>query len=110
MCIRPASSSFPTARCWQHGSKGPVKKTPTTSASWVRGNELDMAEWGEPFVLADTPGHPDCNPVLWIDDDDRLWLFWSAILSNEWGSSLVKYRISTNYLAMDGPPAMGLAG
>ena len=63
-----------------------------------------MAEWGDPFVLADTPGHPDCNPVLWIDDDERLWLFWSAILSNEWGSSLVKYRISTNYMAMNGPP------
>ncbi|MEX2306070.1 MAG: exo-alpha-sialidase [Pirellulales bacterium] len=64
----------------------------------------DMAEWGEPFVLADTPGHPDCNPVLWIDNDDRLWLFWSAILANEWESSLVKYRVSTNYLAMSGSP------
>ncbi len=62
------------------------------------------AEWGEPFLLADTPGHPDCNPVLWIDNGDRLWLFWSVILSNEWESSLVKYRISTNYLAMNGPP------
>ena len=64
----------------------------------------DMAEWGEPFVLADTPGLPDCNPVLWIDVDERLWLFWSAILSNEWESSLVKYRISTNYVAINGPP------
>jgi predicted neuraminidase len=63
-----------------------------------------MAEWGEPFLLADTPGHPDCNPVLWIDDEERLWLFWSAILSNDWGSSLVKYRTSTNYMAMNGPP------
>jgi predicted neuraminidase len=60
--------------------------------------------WGEPFLLADTPGHPDCNPVLWIDNEDRLWLFWSAILSNEWESSLVKYRISTNYLDPCGPP------
>jgi predicted neuraminidase len=62
------------------------------------------AEWSTPFLLADTPGHPDCNPVLWIDKDGRLWLFWSAILSNDWGSSLVKYRTSTNYCAMDGPP------
>ena len=64
----------------------------------------DAAEWGEPFLLADTPGHPDCNPVLWIDKDDRLWIFWSAVLSNEWESSLVKYRISTNYKEMSGPP------
>jgi predicted neuraminidase len=64
----------------------------------------DVAEWGDPFVLADTPGHPDCNPVLWIDDEKRLWLFWSAILANKWESSLVKYRISTDYIAMNGPP------
>ena len=61
-------------------------------------------KWGEPFVLADTPGHPDCNPVLWIDKEQRLWLFWSAILSNDWDSSLVKYRTSTNYMAGSGPP------
>jgi predicted neuraminidase len=63
-----------------------------------------MTKWSEPFMLADTPGHPDCNPVLWIDKDNRLWLFWSAILSNDWDSSLVKYRISTNYMATNGPP------
>jgi predicted neuraminidase len=65
---------------------------------------VGMAKWSEPFLLADTPGHPDCNPVLWIDKENRLWLFWSAILSNDWDSSLVKYRISTNYMATNGPP------
>lgn len=63
-----------------------------------------LAQWSEPFVLADTPGHPDCNPVLWVDQEKRLWLFWSAILSNEWESSLVKYRVSSDYVALDGPP------
>jgi predicted neuraminidase len=70
----------------------------------------DGLEWGEPFLLADTPGHPDCNPVLWIDKSDQLWLFWSAILSNDWGSSLVKYRTSTNYQAMDGSPRWNWQG
>jgi predicted neuraminidase len=60
--------------------------------------------WSQPFVLADTPGHPDCNPVLWIDQEKRLWLFWSAILSNEWESSLVKYCVATDYDAKNGPP------
>jgi predicted neuraminidase len=64
----------------------------------------DVATWSEPFVLADTLGHPDCNPVLWLDGNQRLWLFWSAILSNEWESSLVKYCNSTNYLASNEPP------
>ena len=62
------------------------------------------ASWSEPFVLADTPGHPDCNPVLWIDKDKQLWLFWSTILSNQWDSSLVKYRVSTDYLSTAGAP------
>ncbi len=65
---------------------------------------VDAKAWSEPFVLADTPGHPDCNPVLWIDNKSQLWLFWSTILSNEWESSLVKYRVSTDYLSAKGPP------
>ena len=64
--------------------------------------KADRADWDEPFVLADTPGHPDCNPVLWLDNDGRLWLFWSAILSNDWGSSLVMYRNTRNYQATNG--------
>lgn len=60
--------------------------------------------WSKPFLLADTPDHPDCNPVLWIDKDQKLWLFWSTILSNEWESSLVKYRVSTDYLSATEPP------
>jgi len=62
------------------------------------------SEWSDPFLLADTPGHPDCNPVLWIDNDQQLWLFWSTILANEWKSSLVKYRVSTDYLSASEPP------
>ena len=62
------------------------------------------APWSEPFLMADTPGHPDCNPVLWLDKNQKLWLFWSAILSNQWDSSLVKYRTSTDYLSTDEAP------
>ncbi len=66
--------------------------------------QVGAAEWGQPFELADTPGHPDSIPVICVQKDERLWLFWSAILSNDWDSALVKYRISTNYLATDGAP------
>src|SRR5262245_59285858 len=31
--------------------------------------------WSEPFVMADTPNFPDCNTCMWIDGDERLWLF-----------------------------------
>src|SRR5947207_3568160 len=29
--------------------------------------------WSEPFLLADTPGFPDCNTALFIDVRKRLW-------------------------------------
>src|SRR3712207_2397035 len=33
-------------------------------------------KWGEPFLLVDNPGFPDCNTALFIDAQKRLWLFW----------------------------------
>lgn len=59
--------------------------------------------WSEPFVMADTPGFPDCNTAMWIDTKDRLWLFWPTIIANTWESCLTNYRISTDYHA-EGPP------
>lgn len=61
------------------------------------------SEWSEPFVMADTPDLPDCNPVLFIDSRGVLWLFWIAVQDNMWGGSLLKYRTSSKY-ADDGPP------
>lgn len=60
--------------------------------------------WGEPFELANTEGYPDINPVLFIDGKERLWLFWYAVIANQWETSLPKYRISTNYMMDEGPP------
>ena len=47
--------------------------------------------WSEPFLMADTPDIPDCNPVLWMDSQDRLWLFWIVVQSNRWEYSILKY-------------------
>jgi|GEM_PF-130075 len=60
--------------------------------------------WGEPFEMANTKGYPDINPVLFIDGKERLWLFWYAVIANQWETSLPKYRISTNYIMESGPP------
>ncbi|MCF6287154.1 MAG: exo-alpha-sialidase, partial [Candidatus Hydrogenedentes bacterium] len=62
-----------------------------------------QAAWSPPFLMADTPDLPDCNPVLFMDPRGTLWLFWIAVQDNEWGGSLLKYRTSTNYQG-DGPP------
>jgi predicted neuraminidase len=59
--------------------------------------------WSEAFLMADTPGFPDCNTAMHIDARGRLWLFWPLILANSWESCLTQYRISSDYLG-DGPP------
>lgn len=49
-------------------------------------------EWSEPFVIADTPGMPDCNPTVYVDENDRLWLFWYPVLAHKWESSQPKFK------------------
>jgi predicted neuraminidase len=53
--------------------------------------------WSKPFLMADTPNYPDCNPCLFIDPQGRLWLLWITILDHHWESSLLKYKISVDY-------------
>lgn len=60
--------------------------------------------WSEPFVLADVKEFPDCNPVLFMDGKNRLWLMWMTIIANQWETSLLVYRISDDFLDMDGSP------
>lgn len=55
------------------------------------------ARWGEPFLLADTPGFPDCNTALFIDDRERLWLFYPTILANSWESCLTNFKVALRY-------------
>lgn len=54
-------------------------------------------EWSPLFLMADTPGFPDCNPVLYIDKQERLWLFWVPVLANQWEDCLLKYRRADQY-------------
>jgi len=61
------------------------------------------AAWGPVFEMADTPDLPDCNPVLYIDAQEKLWLFWMVVHTNRWERSILKYKTSTNYQG-DGPP------
>ena len=67
------------------------------------------SDWSEPFLLADTPGFPDCNTALFIDADRRLWLFYPTILANTWESCLTNFRVSSRY-APPGPPTWDREG
>ncbi len=53
--------------------------------------------WTEPFMMADTKGIPDCNPVLFLNRKGKLFLFWIAVQANKWEDSILCFRTSTNY-------------
>lgn len=57
----------------------------------------NAASWSRPFLMADTYGIPDCNPVLFLGKDKKLFLVWIAVQANQWESSILKYRTSDHY-------------
>jgi predicted neuraminidase len=61
-------------------------------------------KWSEPFILADVPDFPDINPVLFVDNQGKLWLFWYTVMAYQWSTSLLKYRVSDNYMQKEGAP------
>lgn len=60
-------------------------------------------KWSSPFLLADTPGLPDCNPVLFLNKKGKLFLVWIAVQANRWEFSILRYKTSQNYLRAGAP-------
>src|SRR5689334_21522305 len=87
--------------CWFHGSgERTADDVLINGARWSH----TTRKWSAPFVMADTPGFPETNPVLFIDSRQRLFFLWPLIIAHRWESALMKYRISTDYQQPDGPP------
>ncbi|MEO8475309.1 MAG: exo-alpha-sialidase [Chryseolinea sp.] len=65
----------------------------------IMGSRLSKSDtaWSTPFLMADVEGFPDINPVLFLDHDERLWLFWYPVLANQWETSIPMYRQSNDY-------------
>jgi len=72
----------------------------------IRGARLSRGSdvWSPAFTLADVPGFPDINPVLFLDPEKQLWLVWYTVIANQWSTSLPTYRLSSNYMQKSGPP------
>jgi len=80
--------------CWFQGS-GERKSDDVR----ILGSRLvkGKSEWEKPFVMADTPGLPDCNPVLFLNNKKKLFLVWIAVQGNMWEGSILRTRTTTNY-------------
>jgi predicted neuraminidase len=86
--------------CWYRGSG---ERTADDVRILGARKRRGASSWSEPFVMADTPGFPDCNPVMVVDPQRRLWLFWPAIIANQWHTALLMCKVSESY-RKDGPP------
>ena len=62
-----------------------------------------MNSWSVPFLMADTKGIPDCNPVLFLNQKGKLFLFWVAVQANKWEDAILRFRTTTNYSGNGAP-------
>lgn len=85
---------------WYRGSGERTADDVAVYAAW-RGK--GDAEWSAPFLLADTPGFPDCNTALFVDDKQRLWLFYPTIIANSWESCLQNFKVSSHFMKPGAP-------
>jgi predicted neuraminidase len=85
---------------WFHGS-GERKSDDVLIEGARRGRR--GGEWSRRFLMADTPGYPDTNPCLFVDEQRRLWLMYPTILANLWESALMKVHISRDYRGSGAP-------
>ncbi len=63
----------------------------------IMGARRTGKSWSAPFVLADTPFLPDCNPVLFLNHKKQLHLVWIAVQANRWEQSILKILKSKDH-------------
>ncbi len=85
---------------WYRGAGERQADDVAVYASWKKSG---ASEWSEAFILADTPGFPDCNTALFVDRDKQLWLFYPTILANSWESCLTNFKVSKQFSAPVSP-------
>ena len=80
--------------CWYHGS-GERKADDVAVLGSLKLAGQDR--WSTPFVLADTPGFPEANPMLFVDQDGNLHLYYATIQANTWESALMKLKVAHDW-------------
>src|SRR5210317_362572 len=86
--------------CWFEGSG-----ERTANDVVINGSRLKKGEtkWSKPFLMADTPAQPDCNPILFLNNSNKLFLVWIAVQANRWERSHLMVLTTGDYNS-DGAP------
>ena len=80
--------------CWFEGSGERWSNDVVIKGARLRKGE---SKWSNPFLMADSPGEPDCNPVLFLNRQGKLFLVWIVVRANRWETSLLKVKTTTDY-------------
>jgi predicted neuraminidase len=92
---------------WYSGSGERKADDVVIQGAWLR---KGSRRWEPRFLMADTPGYPDCNPALFAGPEGSLWLFWPTILDHRWEGALLKYARCAHPSAETGPPKWSATG
>jgi len=109
---------FPMQPQHTHGSSIVALPDGDILAAWFQGSGERTADdvkimgarlkkgatvWSAPFEMADTYGLPDCNPVLFLNRHNKLFLVWIAVQAHRWECSVLRFRTSVNYKESGAP-------
>ena len=109
---------FPFQNEHVHGSSIALLPNGDLMACWFQGNGERSADdvrimgarlkkgenkWTAPFLMADTRGIPDCNPVLFVNRKGKLFMFWITVMANKWENSIIRYRTTTDFSGNGAP-------
>ncbi|MBK8946263.1 MAG: exo-alpha-sialidase [Ignavibacteriae bacterium] len=80
--------------CWFQGSGERWANDVVINGARLKKGEMN---WSKPFLMADTPNHPDCNPMLFLNPENELFLFWIVVQANKWETSILKFKSTKKY-------------
>src|SRR3954447_24407204 len=91
----PGIAEFPSGELFITWYRGSGERTADDVAVYASRRKPGATAWEEPFLLADTPGFPDCNTAVFVDRSQQLWLFYPTIIANTWESCLTNFKVAS---------------
>src|SRR5262249_4668107 len=86
---------------WYSGTGERTADDVVIQGAWLKAGQ---STWEPRFLMADTPGYPDCNPALFAAPNNTIWLFWPTILDHRWEGALLKFAMTKDDGNHVGPP------